>query len=100
MKETLRDTEYAREIATASLSFPSEETKEENEEARIERLDVKGRGADGTGQEEIRFSWWRGGRMLPRPLDLTEGELLQLLQVAIDKDVFTAKFTIRLRQML
>jgi hypothetical protein len=98
MKEALRDTDYATEIATAKLTI--EDAQEENEEARIERLDVKGRGEDGRGEEEIRFSWWREGRMLPRPLDLTEDQLLELLRVAIDKNVFTAKFAIRLRQML
>ena len=97
-KTGLRDTEYATEIATASLSF--DDAQEACEEARIERLDVKGRGGNRGGQEEIRFSWWREGRMLPRPLDLTEDDLLKLLKSAIERDVFTAKFTIRLRQLL
>ena len=93
MKATMRDTDYATEIATASLPF--EDAKEEHEEGRIERLAKKD-----SGQEAIRFSWWRDGRMLPRPLDLTEDELLALVREAIANDVFTAKFAIQLRQML
>jgi hypothetical protein len=89
----LRDTEYARELARASVRF--EDAKDDNEEARIERLDNKQ-----TGQVEIRFSWWRDGQLKLRPLDLSEGKLLELLREAIDKSVFSANFAIQLRRML
>lgn len=72
----LRDTPYARELATAEIG-----------EHRIERLLVKG-----SGEEEIRFSWWEGGQLRMRPLDLPEKELLPLLREAIVKGVFTEGF--------
>ena len=80
----LRDTDYATEIATADI-----------DNQRIERLLVKG-----SGQEEIRFSWWPDGRMANRPLDLPESELLPLLQEAITRGVFTDGFLDSLRDFL
>jgi hypothetical protein len=84
----MRDTEYAREIATASL--PSEDS-----EHRIERIFVKHQ-----NQEEIRFSWWKNGKMMQRPLDLPEGELLPLIEQAIQKRVFSDNFLAALKQIL
>lgn len=72
----MRDTEYAKELASADING-----------CRIERLFVKGE-----NQEEIRFSWWVDGRMANRPLDLPEHELLALLRAAIAKGVFTPGF--------
>src|SRR3954471_5309995 len=57
----LRDTDYATELARAVLTFPS------GDEARIERLFVKSQ-----NQIEIRMSWWKDGKLQPRPLDLGE----------------------------
>jgi hypothetical protein len=70
----MKDTEYATELGTASSSLPN------NEGARFERLYVKG-----MAEEEIRFSWWKEDRIIPRPLDLTEEHLLQLFGIALDK---------------
>lgn len=84
----MRDTAYARELATASL--PSG-----NSEVRIERLFVKE-----PGQEEIRFSWWKSDKMMMRPLDLPEDELLELFKLAVAKQVFTPSFLGRLKAML
>jgi hypothetical protein len=64
----MRDTEYAKELASSILKFPS------GDEARIERLLIKS-----SGQEEIRLSWWCEGRMMMRPLDLSERDLFTLL---------------------
>ena len=64
----LRDTDYAREIASSKVTFPS------GDEARIERLRIKS-----SGNVEIRFSWWKDGRMMMRPLDLSEANLMKLL---------------------
>ncbi len=89
----LRDTEYARELARASLTL--DDTKEDNEEARIERLFNKR-----NQQVEIRFSWWRDGKINIRPLDLTETDLLALFRAAIDNEVFSANFAIQLRRLL
>lgn len=80
----MRDTEYARELATAEIG-----------QSRIERLFVKD-----LGQEEIRFSWWKDGQMMARPLDLPEDELLELLALALKQNVFSTKFKLGLRKLL
>ncbi len=72
----MRDTGYARELARADIGGH-----------RIERLYVKDR-----GEEEIRFSWWKDGRMQTRPLDLPEDQLLPLLAEAIREGVFSKRF--------
>jgi hypothetical protein len=73
----MRDTDYATEIVPpAILTFPS------GDEARIERLRIKS-----SGNVEIRFSWWKDGRMMMRPLDLGEADLLKLLATAIRQGV-------------
>jgi hypothetical protein len=91
MTQSLRDTKYARELATAKLpSGPSGSSF-----VAIERIHVKQ--AD---QVEIRFSWWEGSRMMPRPLDLPEEELLPLLRCAFRAGVFSEAFTEGLRVVL
>jgi hypothetical protein len=83
MTQKLRDTRHARELANAKLpSGPGRKSF-----AAIERIHVKK--AD---QVEIRFSSWEGSRMLPRPLDLTEEELLPLLDAALRAGVFSETF--------
>ncbi|MCR0983137.1 hypothetical protein [Roseomonas populi] len=72
----MRDTHYATELAHADIGG-----------SRIERLHVKHQ-----GQDEIRFSWWKDGRMMMRPLDLPENELLPLFQAAIRNGVFSEDF--------
>jgi len=47
-----------------------------------------------------RFSWWKEGRMVPRPLDATEDQLLALLKNALLEGVFSQRFLANLRQML
>ena len=88
----LRDTAYATELAHGSVTFPS------NTEGRIERLRFK-EGAD-AGMEGIRFSWWKEGRMVPRPLDATEDQLLALLKDSLHQEVFSEAFLAELRQLL
>lgn len=83
----MRDTKYAREIATGCFTY-------DNEEARIERLFVKA-----LNQEEIRFSWWKNGKMAPRPLDLPEKDLLKLLESGFE-DVFSMNFLISLKSSI
>ncbi len=80
----MRSTAYADEIAHADQGG-----------ARIERLRIKE-----TGEEEIRFSWWKDGRFQTRPLDLSEGDLLPLIAEAIDKGVFSEDFLRGLQTML
>jgi len=85
----MRDTSYAQEIATASVVFPG------GSEARIERLLIKE-----SKQEEIRFSWWKDNRMIPRPLDLPENEFLILIKAALQKNVFSESFLKELHETL
>jgi len=80
----MRDTSYAKELATAEFK-----------DCRIERLYVKHE-----EQDEIRFSWWPMGRMANKPLDLPEDELLLLIEEAIDQGVFTDKFLGDLHELL
>jgi hypothetical protein len=91
MTQPLRDTRYARELATAKLpSGPSG-----NSFVAIERIFVKQ-----AEQVEIRFSLWEGSRMMPRPLDLPEDELLPLMRVAIHAGVFSEAFVESLRTLV
>jgi hypothetical protein len=86
----MRDTKYAREIREpAVLKWPN------GSEGRIERLFIKSRGA-----EEVRFSWWKDGRIATRPLDISEDDLLALFADAIAKDIFTASFRASLKALL
>ena len=75
-----RDTAYATEIATATFSY----TGEDEDEVRIERIFVKQ-----YSQVELRFSWWRKGRLLPRPMDLPPQDFLTLVERGIEAGVFT-----------
>src|SRR2546423_341487 len=88
----LRDTPYATELAHGSITFPSKT------EGRIERLRFK-EGLD-AGLEGIRFSGWKDGRMIPRPLDATEDQLLELLKDSIEERVFSERFLAELRHLL
>lgn len=89
---SLRDTPYATELAHASITFPG------GSEGRVERLRFKEGAAD--GKVGYRFSWWKDGRMVPRPLDATEDELLALLTNAFKEGVFTEQFEKQLRKLL
>jgi hypothetical protein len=91
MTQPLRDTRYARELATAKL--PSGTGG--NSFVAIERIFVKQ-----AEQVEIRFSWWEGSRMMPRPLDLPEDELLPLVRAAIRAGVFSEAFVESLRTLV
>jgi hypothetical protein len=91
MTQPLRDTKYARELATAKL--PSGSTG--NSYVAIERIFVKQ-----MEQVEIRFSCWEGSRMMPRALDLPEDELLPLIRAAIREGVFSEAFMESLRGLV
>jgi len=52
------------------------------------------------GQDEIRFSWWKDGKMIPRPLDLSESDLIKLLGSAIQAEVFTPEFRSQVKNLL
>ena len=85
----MRDTKYATEQATGVLPLPS------GSEARVERLFIKAK-----GEVEIRFSWWKDQRMMERPLDLSESDLLKLLREGIKQQVFSQDFLRDLKQLL
>jgi hypothetical protein len=44
------------------------------------------------GEEQIRFSVWSEGKMLDRPLCLTEEKLLALTQTAIQEGILSRDF--------
>lgn len=83
-----RDTKLTRELAAAKL--PAGKGK-----VAIERIQVKK-----TERVEIRFSSWAGTRMMPRPLALSEEELLPLVEAALREGVFTEEFVAGLRRVL
>jgi hypothetical protein len=90
-RSVMRDTAYATELSNPGVvRWPGRD-----EEARMERLHVKD-----SNQIEIRFSWWKSGKMAPRPLDLEEDQLLLLFADAINKKVFSAKFLTGLKKLL
>lgn len=66
-----------------------------NEEARIEKSHV-----NASGEDEICFSWWKKGKIVPRRLGLSEEDLVLLFKDAPSKDVFTPAFRMKLRTML
>jgi hypothetical protein len=68
----MRDTGYGKLISHSILPF------ENGEEARLERILIKS-----SGKEEIRLSWWKNGNIVPRPLDLSEDALWQLIAKGI-----------------
>jgi hypothetical protein len=70
----------AKKLASASINLG-------NEVGKIERLPI-----NEDGQEQIRFSIWRQGKMLHRPLSLTEKELVALLQAAIKEGILSRDF--------
>jgi len=73
----VRDTEYARELVPpAVITFPG------GDEARLERLLIKE-----TNQVEIRLSWWKDGKLMMRPLDLSEADFMALLAKGIRQGV-------------
>ena len=72
----VRDTNYATELCQPAI------LKDGEGEARLERLQLKK-----TGDVVIRLSWWKDGRMVPRPLDLTEQNLITLLAKGVRQGV-------------
>jgi hypothetical protein len=51
------------------------------------------------GQVQIRFSVWSQGKMLPRPLSLTEKELVDLVKAAFKEGVLSQHFIGELRSV-
>jgi hypothetical protein len=90
---SLRDSDYAKELTQpASFTFP------DGSVGRIEYLLFKTGAAK--GKEGYRFSWWKDGRMVPRPLDFTEAEYLELFKSAVDAGIFSNDAVARMRKIL
>lgn len=91
MTQPLKETRFVKELAAARL--PATGSKKTS--AAIERILVK------KGKLlMIRFSGWEGKRMMPRPLVVSEEDLLPLLTAAIEAEVFSAEFTGGLKRAL
>ena len=69
-----------KKLASASISLG-------NEVGKIERLPI-----NEDEPVQIRFSMWSQGKMLHRPLSLTEKELVALLQTAIREGILSRGF--------
>ncbi len=65
-----------------------------NEVGKIEKLQINGEGLD-----QIRFSVWSQGKLLPRPLSLTEKELVVLVKAAFKEGVLSQNFIGELRSV-
>lgn len=61
----------------------------------IERIEVKEK-----KREEIRFTLYKENRYVPRSLDVTEAQLLELIKKAIQSKVFSDEFVDMLKQEL
>lgn len=81
----MRDTSYATELKSVVDAHGQS----------IERIFVKEKAA-----EEIRFSYWKNGTIVPRSLDLPESDLLPLMADAIRSGVFTPAFCKALHNVL
>lgn len=84
-----RDTPYARLICEGIVKVGSQD------ELRIEKLFIKE-----TDENKIRFSWWKNDRLTPRPMEITEPQLVELFDNGIKAGVFSPKFIEELLQLL
>lgn len=89
----LRETASSTELARGVVRFT-----EPGLEGRLERLRLKQ--APYTGDEEIRFSFWRDEKLIPKPLNLSEDQFLELLGNGISAGVFSKGFLERLRAVI
>ncbi|WP_144555458.1 hypothetical protein [Bacillus sp. X1(2014)] len=92
MSQPLKRTKYCDLLAQGT-------TQEGVDISAVEKIFVKE-----LKREEIRFAWYKeknGSRHFqPRPLDLTERELLELLKDGVNKGVFSNKFKEELKNIL
>jgi len=83
----MKESAGAKKPVSASVSLG-------NKVGKIERLPI-----DVDGQEQIRFSVWSQDKMLPRPLSLTEKELVVLVKAAFKEGVLSQQFIGELRSV-
>ena len=84
----MKEPKGAKKLVSASIGLG-------NEVGKIERLPV-----NEAGQEQIRFSIWSQGKMLRRPLSLTEKELITLIQAAILEGILSRDFISELHSVI
>lgn len=92
-EEILKETKYCKIFRVAVI-------EDDEYNSCIERIEVKGK-----KREEIRFALYkdttRGSNCyIPRSLDVTEMQLLELIKKAIQAKVFSSEFVQMLKQEL
>ncbi|MBP2031905.1 hypothetical protein J2Z42_000570 [Clostridium algifaecis] len=92
-RKVIKDTKYCRIFSQGKMSG-------EEYTYCIERIFVKAK-----DREEIRFSLYKDTiislqRYIPRSLDVTEEELIELIKQAIDNSVFSKEFIKNLNELL
>ncbi|MFD0824340.1 hypothetical protein ACT8ZR_01545 [Neobacillus sp. M.A.Huq-85] len=92
MSNVIKATKYCNLLAQGT-------TQEGEDISAVEKIFIKA-----LKREEIRFAWYKeknGVRYFqPRPLDLTEDELFDLLKDGVNKGVFSEKFRENLKEVL
>ena len=83
----MKESAGAKKPISASVSLGDEVGK-------IEKLPI-----NQDGQVQIRFSVWSQGKLLPRPLSLTEKELVDLVKAAFKEGVLSQHFIGELRSV-
>ena len=86
MPEALRKTRYAELCSHATVGEST------GDEKRLEKIWVKSR-----KEEILRWTWWRDGKMLPRPAEMNEPELIALIDRGFQAGVLSSFF---LRQLI
>ncbi|MGF6950096.1 hypothetical protein QF028_002601 [Neobacillus sp. B4I6] len=93
MSTFIKSTQYCDLLAQGT-------TQEGEDISAVEKIFIKD-----IKREEIRFAWYKeekngSRRFIPRPLDLTEEELLELLKDGVNKGVFSKEFRENLKKIL
>lgn len=73
----IKETKYCYTLASAWEG-------KEYESICLERIFTRER-----GEEEIRLSWWKGGRLVNRPADIDAVNWVRLFEKAVREGVFT-----------
>ncbi|MBB6625108.1 hypothetical protein H7E67_16945 [Clostridium gasigenes] len=90
-KKIIKETKYCKILSQASVV-------DDEYTYCIERINVKAK-----NREEIRFSLYKdtvraGNRYIPRSLDVTELELIELIKVSLKEKIFLNEFLKMLKQ--
>ncbi|WP_288481001.1 hypothetical protein [uncultured Clostridium sp.] len=93
MSKDIKETKYCKVIKQAKL-------RDKNIAYGIEKIIVKE-----LNQEEIRFVYFKDTarmeeQLVPRPLDLPEKDLLELIKLSIKHSVFSKNFINQLKEII